>query len=116
MLGFYEVGYYLGKLYVSQKITSVPQKQFSKTWFEFDWIPQVEFIHTAASQYWETCDIRNIWEIFDTLMENCNSFDIFWTRAEIIRKLLPEKFSSNFQHHLLLHKDTKMHVTCITLQ
>ena len=47
---------------------------------------------------------RIFWEIFDTLMENCSSFDIFWASAkstEIIRKLLPEMFSFNhFQHHL----------------
>jgi len=34
-------------------------------------------------------NIRNIWEIFDTVMENCNSFDIFWTRAAL-------KLSENF--------------------
>ena len=47
---------------------------------------------------------RIFWEIFDTLMENCSSFDIFWASAkstEIIRKLLPEMFSFNhFQHYL----------------
>ena len=26
-------------------------------------IPQVEFAHTAASEYWKTCDIQNIYPV-----------------------------------------------------
>ena len=54
---------------------------------------------------WYSEYLGNIWYFNGKLQQFWHFLDA--CSAEIIRKLLPEKFSSNFEHHLLLRKDTE---------
>ena len=82
-------------LYLSMRLATIRVIK-SHNFFRFlnlVWVwlnsPSGIYPYCGTSQYWKHVNIRNIWEIFDTVMENCNSFDIFWTRAAL-------KLSENF--------------------